>query len=316
MSKFSGGRRGSSSGRSGTVTVIETRVHRASARKAKVAFWVTLFIVGLLTMTVASSKMHPVLAMLLGTVLGIVLGGIAWFLVRIWPVIRLIWWWSLEVTLGLVVVYGWVALANHTTLPLRLIAVAALVGVPAALPWSRQRIVALAWCVIVRHRLRTCFAQFIVANQSGSLPLILWARPTAVGERVWIVLRPGLALPDLEARLDRIAVACWADRVVIDRASNSNAGFLRVDVTRRQVLTAQVGSPLPGMVDPEAPTTVLRTVGDVPTALDLHQVTDPAKKPGRDNNTDAPTTRKPALVPVAPAPAVAGADGEDVTDWI
>ena len=30
----------------------------------------------------------------------------------------------------------------------------------------------------------TCFAQFIISNQSGSRPLILWARPTPVGERV------------------------------------------------------------------------------------------------------------------------------------
>jgi hypothetical protein len=313
VSKFSGGRRGGGLGRSGTVTVIETRVHRASARKAKVAFWLTLFIVGLLTMTVAASKMHPILALLLGIVLGLACGAVAWFLVRVWPVIRLIWWWSLEITLGLTLVYGWIGLADHTNLPLRLLAVGVLIGVPAALPWTRNRIIALAWCVIVRHRLRTCFAQFIVANQSGSLPLILLARPTTVGERVWIQLRPGLALPDLEARLDKIAVACWADRIVVDRASGGNAGFLRIDVTRRQALTSMVGSPLPGLVDPNTPPN-LRTAGDVPTALDLPQVTDPARKPSRDTETP---TRRPVLVPVTPpVPAAAGAHGEDVSDWI
>src|SRR5436305_3932321 len=235
--------------------------------------------------------MHPVLALLLGVFLGLVLGALVWALVRVWPVIRLIWWWSLELGLAVSIVAGWETLADHTTMPLRLLAVGVLVGVPAALPWTRQRIVAVTWCVIVRHRLRTCFKQFIVANESGSLPLILWARPTPVGERVWIQLRPGLALPDLEARLDKIAVACWADRVVIDRASAGNAGFLRVDVTRREMLTSKVGSPLPGLVDPQTPPN-LRTVGDMPTALDLHQVWDPAaRKAARDTTyTPACTT--------------------------
>ena len=56
-----------------------------------------------------------------------------------------------------------------------------------------RHIIAVAWCLIVRHRIRTCFAQFIISNQSGSLPLILWARPTPVGERVWVWLRTGLS---------------------------------------------------------------------------------------------------------------------------
>ena len=74
MSKYSG-RRGF--GRSsGTVTVIETKVHRSSARKAKVAFWVTAFVVGLLSMTIASDRMHPVLALLLGLVVGVAVGAL------------------------------------------------------------------------------------------------------------------------------------------------------------------------------------------------------------------------------------------------
>ena len=67
------------------------------------------------------------------------------------------------------------------------------------IPTVRRPIVALGWCFVVRHRLRTCFAQFIVANQSGSLPLILAARPTPVGERVWIYLRPGLSVNELQS---------------------------------------------------------------------------------------------------------------------
>jgi len=309
----SSGRRGF--GRSsGTVTVIEARVHRSSARRARVAFLVTVFVVGLLTATVAADRMHPVFALILGLITGGVAGAAVWALVRVWPVLRLLWWWTPEILAGLVLVYGWVALARHTNLVLRLVVVAVLVGVPAGVPYLRRRVVAVAWCVIVRHRLRTCFAQFIHANQSGSLPLILWARPTRVGERVWVQLRPGLALRDLEHRQDRIAVACWADRVVIERASTGNAGYLRFDIKRRDVLTATVGSPLVDLVDPATPTP-LRTVGQTPTALDLPDIPKPgASKPTRDTG---PSPRKPATAPAPePATAAAGVNGEDVTDWI
>src|SRR4051812_10341631 len=148
MSKSSG--QGWSTGRSwsrknsGTVTVIEARVHRSSERNARLAFFVTLFVVGLLAATVAASYIHPILALFLGAAIGVASAGIVWTLVRVWPVIRLLWWWTAEIGLGLAVVYGFTALATHTTTPVRLAVVVALVGVPAAIPWTRRRIVALA----------------------------------------------------------------------------------------------------------------------------------------------------------------------------
>src|SRR5262245_4868234 len=110
MGKFSG--RGGGLGRrgGGTVTVIETRVHRSSIRNARVAFVLTAFVVGLLTTSVASDRMHPILALMLGAFLGTVCGAVVWTVVRVWPVIRLIWWWIPEIALTLGVVYGWTAL--------------------------------------------------------------------------------------------------------------------------------------------------------------------------------------------------------------
>jgi hypothetical protein len=297
---------------SGTVTVIEARVHRTSERNARLGFFVTLFVAGLLAATVAASYMHPVLAIFVGVAVGLVAGALVWALVRVWPVIRLLWWWSTEIALGLAVVYGFTALAHHTNTYTRLVIVALLVGVPAALPWTRRRIVAAAWCVIVRHRIRTCFSQFIIANQSGSLPLILWAKPTPVGERVWVYLRTGLSLTELQSRLEKIAVACWASSAQAERASDGNAAYLRLDIKRRQVLTATIGSPLVNLVDPNTPT-VESKAGQIPTALDLPDV---ASEPARMRvvpRTDPP--RKPSPVP-ATRPAVAGASGEDISDWI
>ncbi|MEO3820983.1 hypothetical protein [Plantactinospora sp. B24E8] len=304
---------GRKSSSSGTVTVIEAKVRRSSARNARLAFVVTAFVVGLLSMAVAADYMHPILAGLLGFAIGTATGAVVWLLVRIWPVIRLIWWWLPEIGLTFGLVYGWISLARHTNLWVRLLVVALVVGVPAAVPVIRRNLIAVAWCVIVRHRLRVCFSQFIIANQSGSLPLILWARPTPVGERVWIYLRPGLSYQDLNTRLDKIAVACHASSVLVERASDRTAAFLRIDVKRREVLTATVGSPLVGLVDPATPASD-RTAGPVPTALDLPDVADTPTGPTRP----APSPRS-ATKP-APAAASASSNGvvadDDVSDWI
>ncbi|RAO37064.1 hypothetical protein ONO23_01511 [Micromonospora noduli] len=293
----------------GTVTVIEAKVHRSSARNARLAFVLTAVIVGLLSAVVAASSVHPILGLFIGAAIGIPCGALAWLLVRIWPVIRLLWWWSTEIVLAVLLLAFWVQLANHTPTVVTLIVVALVVGVPAAIPAIRRQVIAWTWCLIVRHRLRVCFAQFIIANQSGSLPLILWARPTPVGERVWVYLRPGLSMADLEGRLDKIAVTCHASTALVERASDGNAAYLRFDIKRREVLTAQVNSPLVDVINPDTPTAD-RPTPVIPTALDLPDV-------------DAPTitlpaqTKKPATTANGSKPAASSApEAEDVSDWI
>ncbi|OHX07383.1 hypothetical protein BFV98_17155 [Micromonospora sp. WMMB235] len=295
------------------MTVIEAKVHRSSARNARLAFILTAVIVGLLSAVVAASSIHPILALLTGALVGVPLGGLAWLLVRIWPVLRLLWWWTPEIGITTLLGVCWVQLVNHTSTPVTLLVVALVVGVPAAVPVSRRFLVAWTWCLIVRHRLRVCFAQFIIANQSGSLPLILWARPTPVGERVWVYLRPGLSLADLEGRLDRIAVACHASTALIERASDRNAAYLRFDIKRREVLTAQVGSPLVDVIDPDTPATE-RIPATVPTALDLPDIDAPTVTLPTQGR---PVAKKPATTANGSKPAASTAsDVDDVSDWI
>jgi hypothetical protein len=295
----------------GTVTVLQTKVHRSSARNAKVGFYLTAFIVGLLTATITADRMHPILALFCGAAIGIATGAVVWTVVRIWPVIRLIWWWLPEILLGLTIVYGWTALARNTQPLARIAIVALIVGLPAAIPAIRRRIIAVAWCFIVRHRLRTCFAQFINTNTSGSLPLILLARPTPVGERVWIYLRPGLSMSDLESRLDKLAVGCHAATVIVERASERNAARVRIDIKRREVLTATVNNPLVTLVDPDTPTPT-RGTGSLPTALDLPDVAKTLAIVKPATAREHINGRRPT--PANPVPATDDAD--DVTQWI
>jgi hypothetical protein len=305
-----------SSGRSsfgrgnGTVTVIEQQVHRSSIRTAKITFWVVGVSIALLTATVAASYTHPIVAGLIGIMAGLCVGlPVAGFIVA-WPVLRVLWWWTPEILTATGLVAGWVELATHTNTVIRLMATALIVGVPAALRPIRVRIVAVAYCFITRHRLRVCFNEFIITNRTGSLPLILWARPTPVGERVWIWLRPGLSVDDLQGRLDKIAPACWADAVTVERASDTNAAFVRLDIKRHQVLNATVTSPLVDLVGPDTPATE-REPGDTPTALDLTDVSAASVivSPKRENRT-------PAKKPVTEPGTSADAGDEDISDWI
>ena len=297
----------------GTITVIEQPVMRAYRRKAKIVFYVTWFIVAVLAATVAASKWHPVIALLAGIALGFVVGGIAWAVVAAWPVIRAIWWWTPETLLTGSLVFGWIELADHTTLAYRLAFTAAITGIPAAFKPVRTRINQALWCLVTRHRIRTCFSEFIITNRTGSLPLILWARPTPVGERVWIWLRPGLSLADLQTQLDEIAVACWATAALAEVASRSNSAFVRMDIKRRDVLTGTITSPLLDMIRPGTPATQ-RDTTEIPTALDLPQV------PASEVITTRPVPLKRPDHPRMPAPASpqapAASDGGDISDWI
>ena len=165
------------------------------------------------------------------------------------------------------------------------------------------------WCVVVRHRLRVCFSQFIVANKSGSLPLIGMAVPTPVGERVWVMLRPGLSLSYLQGQLDKIAVACHATTALVEQ-TGSNAARVRFDIKRREVLTAKVGSPLVDMVDPNTPlpdTTPTTVLG----GLDLPDVTDPNPLATAAKSATSPNGKKPSA-----SSATAADDGDDLNDWI
>ncbi len=295
--------------RSGTVTVIEEPVRRSTTRNAKIAACVVWVIVTLLSATVLASRWHPVLALLAGVLCGAAAAFLIAIAVLIWPVVRVIWWWLPEITLAAALVAAWVWLADHVRFPYLLGVVTVTVALPAVIPQVRRAVVALVWCLVVRHRIRTCFAEFIVYNRTGSLPLILQAVPTPAGERVSVFLRPGLSLDAIQARLPQIAVACWASSATATAASVANSARIRLDIKRRDALTGTVISPLLSRITP-APVAD-RDISAVPTALDLPDITaaevqPPATRPVKADKKPAPD-QGPVVVPGA---------GDDLTDWL
>ncbi|GAA2414557.1 hypothetical protein GCM10010404_85850 [Nonomuraea africana] len=292
------GRRGSS------VTVIQNNVQYSYLRTAKITFYVVLAIVGLFAAVISTYYLPPLAAVPVGLVAGTLVGGLVAGVVAIWPVLRVIWWWLPETTLTLLLVGGWWALAERTNPIITGVVYALVIGIVAAVPVLRHLMVALAWCLIVRHRLRTCFNAFVHTDRHGHLPFIGWAKPIPVGERVWVWLRPGLSAAQLETQLDRIAVACWATSVTVTKASTSNSARIRLDIKRRDVLGAVIGSPLTDelpTIIPADTTSSSRSAFTVPDQLDLVDVPEPddppsGPRPNRRNGRTPAANGQPAAV--------------------
>jgi hypothetical protein len=272
----------------GAITVVDTPLSQSYARKALVAFLVFGVGVGVLTAAGAASVLHPALAVGLGLVVGAVVGFVVAVLVRVWPVLRVLWWWSAEIVALMVgvLVPAWLARLTHPAAAL--VVVVAVAALCAGVGPVRRRLVAWSWCVVVRHRLRLCFADFVRfagRTRPGRLPLVLVARPTPAGARVWLWLRPGLDLTDLDGKADKVAVSCWASEARMVRASARFAALIRVDLTRRDALMGKVASPLAALVanlrknedeqasDEDAPLSAL------PVGLDLADIPEPEPQP-------------------------------------
>lgn len=270
-----------------TIALVDAPVTQSYVRKARVAFYVVGVCVAVVSSVICSHYWHPILGALAGALIGAAAGLMVGSVVLVWPVLRAIWHWSGEAAAALVMLYGWTALMQATNWVVSLLVTIIVVVVPLAVRPARRRIAALVWCQIWRHRLRLAFAQIIRSgnrNKPGQVPFILLARPTPAGGRVWVWLRPGLSLEDLEGKTSTLAVACWAAEARVVRASSRYAALMRVDFVRRDPLSGVVASPLPGLIPDGAWDTPAPVSPGVPSlGLNLDQIpenlTDPSSGP-------------------------------------
>jgi hypothetical protein len=268
----------------GAITIVERPVSQWYMQRARVAFLTVGAVTALVVAAVVAVFAPLLLAIPAGVLAGAVLGFVAAVLVRAWPVLRVLWWWSIEIAAAGLVVLGPSALARATSPWLALVVVLlAAIGCVVVGP-VRRFLVAWSWCLAVRHRLRLCFTQIVRGSSGvrpGTLPLILWARPTPAGARVWLWLRPGLELADLDDKCGRIAVACWATQARVVAASEKYAGLVRVDLARRDPLRLTVDSPLalliPSLRNTQAEVPVSPAVS--PVGLELADIEEPAPEP-------------------------------------
>jgi hypothetical protein len=284
--------------------MIEDAIRWRAVRRSKIAFWVVGSTVGLTTAVIGSAITAWPRAVLYGFAAGLLVGFTVGLSLFCWPAIRVIWHWSAELALfgTLLTTYLWATTLLPYWAALALLTVA--FGGPFLIPPLRRRVWPCVLCAITRHRLRVCFAAFIASQRSGMGPLILLARPIPAGERVWVWLRPGLALADLEQRLDKLATGCWAAECRIAPASRRYAALVRIDIARRNPLIGLIGSDLPDRVPHTVDHRSMRVEPSAITGLDLPDVPEPALPPAQPDTkrrkTAAAATSTPALT-AAPA---------------
>ena len=124
------------------------------------------------------------------------------------------------------------------------IVLAASLGLVLGVPHSRRFITRRFWCVLARHRLHRLCYEARLHTRSGRLPLILWIRPTQVGERAWVLCRAGICAEDFDAHIGELRAACYARDARVTR-NRRWSHLVTIDIIRRDTLAASQHHHLP-----------------------------------------------------------------------
>jgi hypothetical protein len=233
---------------------------------------------------------------------------------RSWPVqlLGVLIRWRVELVLLAAWVTGMVWLNIHTSSLASWLIFAGVLLVLVVVPPTRWFLVTRMWCVIDRHRLRTCLrnARARTMNLDGALPFMLWARPTKTGERVWLWARAGSSAGDLEDVLEYIAPACYARDARVHRVRKLST-LMAVDVIRRDPLdkSTPIDSPLAkltSLVGGRNPLEGTEPIsGATITPLPVPAESSPTVKTRKASAKTAESVRPSVLV-----------NGEDLSDYI
>ena len=155
------------------------------------------------------------------------------------------WRWRTELTLLAALAAALWRLATLITITWAAIALAALTAALFTVPATRRFISRRFWCVLGRHRIQRLCYEARLHTRSGRIPLVLWTRPTKVGERAHILCRAGVCAEDFEAHIGELRAACYARDARVTRNTRWSQ-LVTIDIIRRDTLAAShaVGSPL------------------------------------------------------------------------
>jgi len=155
------------------------------------------------------------------------------------------WRWRTELIVigGLGAALIW--LSRQITIDWAAVVLAAAIGITFTVPWTRRFIIRRFWCVLARHRFHRLCWEARLHTRAGRLPVVLWTRPTKVGERLTVWCRAGIAAEDFEQHTGELRAACYARDARVTR-NTSWSQLVTIDIIRRDTLAAkhQVGSPL------------------------------------------------------------------------
>jgi hypothetical protein len=155
------------------------------------------------------------------------------------------WRWRTELLVMSALAAAFWRLDTWTGRSMAAIILAAIAILVAGVPYSRRFITRRFWCVLARHRLQRLCYEARLHTRSGRLPLILWIRPTEVGERAWVLCRAGICAEDFEAHTGELRAACYAREARVTR-NRRHSHLVTIDIIRRDTLAASntITSPL------------------------------------------------------------------------
>jgi hypothetical protein len=155
------------------------------------------------------------------------------------------WRWRTELLIlgGLLAALAW--LSGQITITWAAVVLAAALGISLAIPHSRRFTVRRFWCVLARHRFHRLCWEARLHTRAGRLPVVLWTRPTRVGERLTVWCRAGICAEDFAQHTGELAAACYAREARVT-PNTAWSQLVTIDIIRRDTLAAkhQVGSPL------------------------------------------------------------------------
>jgi hypothetical protein len=151
------------------------------------------------------------------------------------------WRWRTELTILILISAALWRLTLLTTLTWAGVLTGLALTTLGLLPWTRHRF----WCVLTRHRLQRLCWEARLHTRSGRLPLVLWARPTKVGVRLYVLCRAGICAEDFQAHIGELRAACYARDARVTRNTRWSQ-LVTIDIIRRDKLAAKntITSPL------------------------------------------------------------------------
>ena len=198
------------------------------------------------------------------------------------------WRWRAELAIIAVLTAAWWRLDTWTTLIWAFIVLAVLAGLVLGVPHSRRFITRRVWCVLARHRLHRLCYEARLHTRAGRLPLILWIRPTQVGERAWVLCRAGICAEDFGDRTGELRAACYARDARVTR-NRRWSHLVTIDIIRRDTLAASNTDHFPaGPADRALPPATPRWPSSRPPATRPSQPPNPIGGPPGARPGDRP----------------------------
>ena len=196
------------------------------------------------------------------------------------------WRWRTELlTLGgLGAALDW--LSRQITITWAAVVLAAAIGIIFTVPQSRRFIIRRFWCVLARHRFHRLCWEARLHTRAGRLLVVLWTRPTKVGERLTVWCRAGISAEDFEQHTGELRAACYARDARVTR-NTSWSQLVTIDIIRRDTLSAKnkVGSPLTRLSAVYADVLTSQPGSGTPAVADL--------VPAQANGTPLPWPQEP-----------------------